>query len=203
MLYRFKTTRDVVLNNTLLRRRLQPPKVGVPKLVCFMNKVRDVCVIPKVVQILVVCSLPDHVWIEAPSWQSVWNQVDMMDDEELLELVELETREMSWTQFEWDMRLQLYTHAATRSFVYVYDVTGIVQGWASMASLAMTPHSSKEHGTSPQKAIRIALRCSPNPSVSCASNFNIIQLNRTCRICFASTWGYEEQSRNQEGPPSQ
>ena len=28
---------------------------------------RRVCVIPKVVQNLVVCSLPDHVWIEAPS----------------------------------------------------------------------------------------------------------------------------------------
>ena len=109
-------------------------------------------------------SLPDHMQIEAPSWQRVWNQVDMMDDEELLELVELETREMSWTQFEWDMRLQLYTHAATRSFVSVYDVTGIVQGWASMASPVMTPHSSKEHGTSTQKAIKKALRCSPDPS---------------------------------------
>ena len=142
-------------------------------------------------------SLLDHMQIEAPSWQRVWNQVDMMDDEELLELVELETREMSWTQFEWEMRLQLYRHAATHSFVY--DVTGIVQGWASMASPVMTPHSSKEHGTSTQK-IEQALRCSPNPSVSCASNFCTIQLNKTCRICFASTWGYEEQSRNQEGP---
>ena len=49
-----------------------------------------------------------------------------MDDEELLELVELETREMSWTQFEWKMCFQLYRHAAAHSFVY--DVTGIVQG---------------------------------------------------------------------------
>ena len=81
-------------------------------------------------------------------------QVDMMDDEELLELVELETREMTGAQYTWfflrldDQLSNIINVQSVSSPQLGYTHTQIIieevcWGWANTASLAMTPHSSK------------------------------------------------------------